>query len=229
MLSAAPAEKPGAGLAVACRPTRQPLVCSLIVAVLIVTAGCRSPFYQDQLALFGGLTGAGIGALVGEDHGNALAGAAIGSAVGAAGGATVGAALDDVQARNQQVIEAELGRRLSGAATQADVISMVNAQLSDDVIITHIQANGIDRPPTAQDLVILKNNGVSDAVLQAMQTASRRDVAVVATPAPPVPSVVVERHVYGPFPPPYGPPRICRPPHYPHPRKGLHWGLSFSR
>jgi hypothetical protein len=177
------------------------------------------------MALFGGLTGAGVGALIGESHGDALAGAAIGSAVGAVSGATVGSALDDAQARNQRLIEAELGRRLNGAATHADIVAMVRAGLSDEVIITHIRTSGVDHPPTAQDLVLLKNSGVNDDILQAMQTSSVRDLTVVPAPAPPI---VVERQVYGPFPPPLYPPRGCRPPRHAYPHDRLHWGISFS-
>jgi hypothetical protein len=178
------------------------------------------------LALFGGLAGAGVGAAVGENSGNALAGAAIGSAVGTLSGATVGEALDEVDARNRQLIEAKLGRPMAGTASHDDIITMAQAGLGDDVIITHLQTHGIIAPPSAHDLIRLKNSGVSDPVLHAMQT-----LTVPAGPPPvPVaaPPVVVERHVYGaPWPPPW----------HPHPRQRwgcgprgrFHWGVSFSK
>ncbi len=42
----------------------------------------RRPYRSDQGALFGGVTGAGVGALVGEAVHHPLAGAAIGAGVG---------------------------------------------------------------------------------------------------------------------------------------------------
>lgn len=165
--------------------------------------------------------GAGVGALAGEDGGDALAGAAIGSAVGATTGAVVGAALDEAEARNRQIIEAKLGRPLAGAASHEDIIALTQAGLGDDVIITHIRAHGVAPRPTAHDLIRLKSQGVSDPVLQAVQTLPPPTTVVTEVSPPPV---VVERHVYGPFRPSGFHPR-CRPPR--HHRDEFHWGISF--
>jgi hypothetical protein len=199
---------------------------TLLLLACLAATGCRSPYYRDQLALFGGLTGAGVGAVLGEEGGNALAGAAIGSAVGTVSGATVGQALDEVDARNRALIEAKLGRSLAGTASHDDIIAMAQAGLGDDVIITHIQTHGMVAPPSANDLIRLKNSGVSDPVLHAMQTRTvPAEPVAVPVAAPPV---VVERHVYEAPWPPYW--RAHPHPHRPcGPRHGFRWGFSFSK
>jgi hypothetical protein len=197
----------------------------VIAAVCLPQSGCHSPYYQDRLALFGGLTGAGVGALLGEGGGDALSGAAIGSAVGAASGAVVGGVLDEAEARNRQIIEARIGRPMAGAASHEDIIALAQAGLGDEVIITHVRSHGVAPRPTADDLIRLKNQGVSDNVLQAVQAPPPPPATVVTEVSPP--PLVVERHVYGPFRPPvfHGHPRR-RPPC--HGRDGFHWGLSFQ-
>lgn len=58
---------------------------SLLSLALLGAVGCSS--YQQQGALMGGLAGAGLGAIFGDDHQDAVAGAAIGAGLGAAGAA----------------------------------------------------------------------------------------------------------------------------------------------
>jgi hypothetical protein len=195
------------------------------------SAGCRSPYYADRGALFGGLTGAGVGALVGEANGNAGAGAVIGSALGAVTGAAVGEGIDADLARSRAEIEARMGRQMQGAVTAADVVAMTQAGLSDDVITTHIRASGVAQPLAVGDLIQLRNMGVRDAVINAMQQTPPRGAPAVATyPAYPVypagREVIVEHH-YQPWGPPlwYPPPRSHF--HYHHrPHGRASWGVS---
>jgi hypothetical protein len=190
-------------------------------------AGCRSPYYADRGALFGGLTGAGVGALVGEANGNAGAGAVIGSALGAVTGAAVGEGIDADLARSRAEIEARMGRQMQGAVSVPDVIAMTQAGLSDDVITTHIRASGVAQPLAVGDLIQLRNMGVRDAVINAMQQTPPRGAQAVAT-YPVYPAgreVIVEHHypAYGPV--WYGPPRPHF--HYHHRPPGhVSWGVS---
>ena len=85
--------------------------CRFLCVSCLVAAGCASPYRSDQGALFGGVTGAGVGALVGEAAHHPLAGAAIGAGVGAMTGAAVGNDLDQIEARNRAEIAARLGTR----------------------------------------------------------------------------------------------------------------------
>lgn len=194
--------------------------CLLIVA--LAATGCMSPYHTDQGALFGGVTGAGVGALVGDAVGHPLGGALIGGGVGALSGAAIGNGLDQVEARNRAQIAATLGRQVpQGAVSIADVLTMQQAGIAEDLIVTHVQTNGLDRPLQAADLITLQNAGVSTKIIQAMQLAGTARARATAGPTiVPVagPPVIVEEHFYGP--------PFCYSPCRPRPHFG--WGFSVS-
>ena len=175
----------------------------LLTAALVasLSAGCRTTSYGDRGALFGGLFGAGTGAAIGSNSGHPVEGALIGSAIGAITGGAVG---DSVQAdvdRNRAEVEARMGRQMAAAVTPADVVAMTQAGLSDDVIATHIRAHGVAQPPQVNDLITLRNQGVSDNVLKALQSSPGPQAMLNAPGASPV---VIQERVYAP-PPYYGP------------------------
>jgi hypothetical protein len=67
-----------------------------------------------------------------------------------------------------------------------DVAQMAQAHVSDDVILAQIQATGATFRLSAEDIIWLKQNGVSDRVIQQMQAsgaAAPGPIAIVA-PAP---------------------------------------------
>ena len=74
---------------------------------------------------------------------------------------------------------------------------------SSSAIIDHINAVGVLRPLETSDIIYLKQNGVSDLVVQTMQHPARQAV-VVEQPAPPPPVVVEDPYYYGPYYHPYG-------------------------
>jgi hypothetical protein len=88
-----------------------------------------------------------------------------------------------------------------GAVTSQEVIAMTQAGVDDGVIVRHVQINGVAQPLQSNDLIDLKNNGVSPKVIQAMQQPPIRRVAV-----QPPPPVVVQPYYVGPFGPPPIPP-----------------------
>ena len=203
----------------------------MFLLIGITCAGCRSPYYADKGALLGGLTGAGVGAAIGEaTNGKGAAGALVGSAVGAMTGTLIGEGLDEINAKNQAMIEERMGRAMVGAATIQDTVDMTQAGLSDDVIINYLRGNGLTGQLQANDLIYLKQEGVSDAVVRAMQeltnVAATMPVAVAPGPTP----MIVEEHYHS------SPPWFYRP----HPRWGYHyrhgrprrnnvsWGFSFG-
>ncbi|MBN1590729.1 MAG: hypothetical protein JW888_14545 [Pirellulales bacterium] len=192
--------------------------------VLLAVGGCRSPYHADRGAVGGGLLGAGIGALVGDAAGNAGAGTAIGAGVGALTGAAIGAEMDENEARNRAMIEQQLGRQVAaGSVTTTDVVAMSNSGVDDPLIINHIRAHGMAAPLAAGDLISLKQQGVSAAVIEAMQTTPppQPTTTVVQQPAPQ--PVIVEEYHYGY--PGWGPPPRRR--HY-RPRPGVSWGVAFG-
>jgi hypothetical protein len=201
----------------------------LSVSLLVVLgAGCQSPYHADRGALGGGLLGAGVGALVGNAVGNPGAGAAIGAGVGAVSGAAIGAGMDEVEAKNRAMIEQQLGRQIvAGAVTTDEVVNMTNAGVDDQLIINHVRAHGMAVPLSSGDLILLKQQGISPSVVEAMQTSPQRVAqgqVVVAQPAP-QPVIVEEIHYGAPYwgPPPYH--------HYRHrypPRPGVSWGVAVG-
>ncbi|HEY2415363.1 MAG TPA: glycine zipper domain-containing protein [Pirellulaceae bacterium] len=202
------------------------------VTLLVFTSltGCMSPYYTDRGALFGGLTGAGVGAVVGEAAGNAGAGAAIGTAVGALTGAAVGQNIDADMARSRAEVEARMGRQMQGAVTPQDVVAMTQAGLSDDVIATHIRANGMAQPLAANDLINLRNMGVRDGVINMMQQTpprmaqSNQPLAMYPATYPVGPGPVMVAPYY-PY-PGWGPPPPAGFYYSRGPRGRVGWGVS---
>lgn len=198
-----------------------------VIAILALTAaGCQSMSHTDRGAALGALTGAVAGGAIGKHNGNTAAGAVLGGAVGALAGSTIGSSVDAEIARNQALIEQRVGRQMHGAVSVQDVMTLSQAGLSDEVIVTHIRTNGVAQRPSPQDLIDLSQSGVSQSVIQALQTTP--------PPAPPMPptvvesprTVVVEQVRY--LPPP--PPPMWFHGHYHHGRRpkgsSVHWGFS---
>ncbi|MEK6235048.1 MAG: glycine zipper domain-containing protein [Planctomycetales bacterium] len=160
---------------------------ALLIASLACATGCQSPYHADRGAALGAGTGAILGAIIGEASDNPLAGAAIGAIGGGLVGGAVGESMDQVEARNRALIEAKMGQTIRvGSVTVSDVVTMTGAGVDDQLIINHVNAHGVVAPPSASDLVILQQSGVSSPVVAAMQA-----------PAQPTQTVIVkERPVY---------------------------------
>lgn len=194
---------------------RMPLLLSVgLIGFSVVSAGCQSPYHSDRGAVLGGLLGAGTGAIIGGATGQPGAGAAIGAGVGALSGAAIGAGMDEVEAKNRAMIAQQMGRQVAaGAVTTNDVISMTKAGVNEDLIITHVQANGMAAPLQSADLIQLQQQGISSRVIAQMQASPPKVAQAVIVQQAPPPAVIVEEYPYGPY---YGPP--CRPRVYYH-----HW------
>jgi hypothetical protein len=182
------------------------------VVATLLASGCASPYHADRGALVGGLTGAGAGAIVGDAVGNAGGGALIGAGLGAITGNLIGAGLDESEARNQAMIQQQMGRMVpAGGVTPDDVINMSRSGVEPQLIINHIRTNGVARRVDANDLINLQQQGVSREVIGALQTTSVPQAQGVA-PAPIgyvdeyYPYVVPRRVIYGPPPVYYAPP-----------------------
>ena len=166
---------------------------SLIVLTLIASfASAQQPSERRRLGILGGLAGAAIGAAVGEDDGDAVPGALIGGTIGLVTGAAAGNSIDQQNYYRQQQ-QAAIAQQQARAVTMSDVVSMTHAGLGDAVIINHIQTHGMAHHVSANDLIILKQQGVSDNVLSTMQAVYQpQRTTVVREPAP----IVVREHYY---------------------------------
>ncbi len=180
----------------------------LVFPLALSCTGCQSPYYADKGALFGGATGAGVGALIGSATGHTGAGAAIGAGVGALTGAAVGSGMDDIEARNRAEIFARTHQQVRpGAVSIPDVVGMHQAGVNEEILVSHIQANGMVAPLQAADLIYLQQQGIPPRVVQAMQMSPGPRAVMVQQPQP----VIVEERYYDPYGPgyyhyrPYGP------------------------
>jgi hypothetical protein len=188
--------------------------------LFVAAAGCQSPYYADRGALAGGLVGTGVGALVGNAVGKTGPGALIGAGVGALTGTAIGSAMDDIEARNRAEIAAQLGRPVAaGHATIDEVVAMNRAGVSPPLIVNYVNNSGMAQPVTAQDVIVLTQQGVPSDVIQAMQTP-RVALAPTAILDPPPGPVIIEEP---PFPPP-----VFYHHHHCHPGPRFGWGISFS-
>lgn len=191
------------------------------VAALCLLSGCVAPMNHTQSGTLGGAgLGAVAGAIVGQAVGAPGAGAAIGAATGAVTGNLVGQAEDIREERDFAWAQADAANAQAvadaRALTEGDVVTMVQSGVGDAVIIQAVASRGCRWEGTPQAIIRLKQQGVSDGVLNAMQRAPLRGSVVreVVMPGPvyvtpPPPGGVV---LLGPPPPP---PRYCPPPYGP--------------
>jgi hypothetical protein len=196
---------------------RRLIACGLTCLLL---AGCAS--HADRGAGIGGLGGAGAGALIGGASGHGAEGALLGGALGMLAGSEIGAAAD----RRDAAANAALAQANSGAVTSADVVAMVQNGVSEEVIATHIRTNGVRARVQPGDLITLRNQGVSDYLINAMQTAHIGGAAPQPVYGPPVyPQGVIVQEVAGP-PVFYAHRRHWHHHHCPPPRVGVSVGFS---
>lgn len=131
---------------------------------IVILAGCETK--TETGALVGGAIGVGAGAIIGQDIG----GAAVGGAVGALAGGAIGYAMEKQDRKTMEkkapdtLNKIDRGEQLS----IRDVEKMSSAGINDDVIINQIKATNSVFYLSADDIVELKNAGVSQHVINYM-------------------------------------------------------------
>ncbi len=134
------------------------------IAAFTLLSSCESK--AGTGALVGAGVGAGAGALISGSAGGAL----IGGAVGAAGGALVGAALDSSDRETLQENSPQTLKRIDRGQqlTLNDIKNMSGNGLSDNVIIGQIQATNSIFYLNSDQIIDLKQSGVSQRVIDYM-------------------------------------------------------------
>jgi hypothetical protein len=161
---------------------------ALLMPVLALT-GCDSMSHTDAGILGGGLFGAAAGTIVGGALGRPGLGAAIGAGTGAIAGGAIGAHEDKVERKEAVAAAAAAAQR--GPLGLQEIAQMSQQHVGDGVIIEQIRLSGYVYNLTVDQIIWLRQNGVSDVVIQEMQaTALRPRRVYVAAPPPGV--VVVE-------------------------------------
>jgi uncharacterized protein YcfJ len=141
---------------------------ALIAVAFLVLPGCENKTLGG--AAVGAGLGAGAGAIIGSQSGNAAEGALIGAGIGALAGGLVGAALDENQ---REYLSREHPDTLERAdrgdpLTISDVIALSRAGVSDEVIISQIRKTQTVYTLEPQDMIAMRQNGVSNYVIDTM-------------------------------------------------------------
>jgi outer membrane lipoprotein SlyB len=138
----------------------------LVVALMLSSSvGCSGMNNTQTGAVEGGVVGGVLGTIVGAAFHNPLAGAAIGAGGGALLGAASGAQQDKRDDQVKQVVAAQQAQMM----TLADIVSMTQQHVPDQQIINQIVSTYSNFALSANDIIFLRQQGVSDAVITVMQ------------------------------------------------------------
>ena len=201
----------------------------VLVALLVFLSGCRTlgPNAAGGGA-FGGLAGGLAGAAIGATEGKAPEGALIGAVTGATVGTIAGNAVDRDKQQQRLADQQYRNQRLAGAISMEQIVRMTQSGLGSDVVARQISSQGVAKRPTIDDLIFLKQNGVDDRIIQAMQTAPVAGQVLPASYVQASPVVVEPAPVIIESYPPFYPRRFCPPPRRPRRRpQGVELSFGF--
>ena len=167
------------------------MVSGCFLAIALLLAGCISGPNARSGSVAGGLTGGAIGAIAGAPKNKSLEGAAIGALAGTAVGGVIGDQVDREVAQVEAQQQLYLQNARQNAITMDKLIQMTQAGLADQLIINQIHNDGVVAVLSSEDLVSLKENGVSDRVIAAWQKTPPLGTAIPASRGRPV---IVEEH-----------------------------------
>jgi hypothetical protein len=159
---------------------------------VLTASGCATNTGTGALA--GGGLGAATGAVIGSATGHAGTGAAIGAGLGAAAGGLIGAGQDENDRKNADRVAQASAVQQQRAMSIHDVVYMSRQGIAEETIIAQIQSSGSYFQLTSADIVELRQQGVSERVVQTMLSTRRPVVRPRA--------VVYEEPVYVVSPPP---------------------------
>ncbi|MDD5167155.1 MAG: glycine zipper domain-containing protein [Candidatus Omnitrophica bacterium] len=138
--------------------------CALILCagLILFSTGCESNKTRvAEGSVIGGVLGAAAGAGIGSLGGNAGAGAGIGAAVGALGGGIIGAQIDKKPGEQAQGTN-------PNQMTLEQVVNLVKQGTSEETIIREINVSKSIFTLSAAQVDNLKQQGVSQKVIDAM-------------------------------------------------------------
>lgn len=137
---------------------RKKVLSFLLLGVVLIVTGCASMGEKSKTgAVAGGLVGAIAGGIIGHQSGHGLEGAAIGGAAGVLSGGIIGDQMDKkALAANPNHI------------TVMKIVDLAAKGIPDGVIINEIQRTKSVYSLTSEVITYLKENGVSDRVVDYM-------------------------------------------------------------
>jgi hypothetical protein len=169
------------------------------VLVGLSLTGCMSPQGRPDYTASGALAGGATGAIIGSTGHHPGPAGLVGAAVGAVVGGIIGHGMDQAQEAHLRAQAPQTIQRIeqSQPLTVADIISLVKAGVSDDLVISQIRYSRTVYHLNSGDIIELKNTGVSERIIDFMinTPAEMRSTEVVGvagnTPPPIVEQIVV--------------------------------------
>lgn len=142
------------------------MLLALFVALALVIAGCESMGPKTKTgAVAGGVIGAAAGGIIGHQSGHGLEGAGIGAAVGALSGGLLGSAMDQKDREAMAVNPSHI--------PLTKIAEMASSGTPDAVIIAEIDRTHSTYSLNSEIISYLKQNKVSDKVIDYMMGTSR--------------------------------------------------------
>ena len=129
--------------------------------------GCSGMNHTESGALGGGLIGAGAGTVIGGLMGHPGLGAAAGAGIGAGTGALIGNGQDRADARRNQAAADYAAR--NPPLGIPDVVQMTQQHIGEETIIRQMESTHSYYNLTTNDIIYMKQQGVSDRVIGVMQ------------------------------------------------------------
>lgn len=204
---------------------------AFLFSCCVSSVGCAQWQASEKGTIVGAAAGGALGSAIGKKSGNPITGAILGAIGGGIVGKSVGDGIEDRRAlqQQQQYYQQPAYQSVPAGVSLDQVISLSRSGLSDEVIISHVESKGFSQTLTTNDLILLKNNGVSDRVIGALQRPVAVPAPTIVQPTVVQPSVrvveevrVVPSYYYRPRP-------VYHPmPHHHHHRSSslnLHFGF----
>jgi outer membrane lipoprotein SlyB len=145
----------------------------LCVSIGLLSVGCQNAKSRaPEGAVIGGVLGAAAGGIIGHQSHHGGEGAAIGAAAGALTGALIGSQIakpGQQQAQTQGTAPAATQQPSPNQMSMQQIIDLSKQGVNEAVIIDKIRLTNSRFNLTADDINNLKQQGVSQKVIDAMQ------------------------------------------------------------
>jgi uncharacterized protein YcfL len=143
-------------------------VFALILSLLCLGCQTQQKTRAVEGAVIGGLVGATAGGIIGHQSHHGAEGAGIGAATGALTGALIGSQISkDASGGYSTAASSATG---PNQMSIAQIVALSKQGVADAVIIDRIRLTNSKFKLSESDIAYLKQEGVSPAVIQAMQT-----------------------------------------------------------
>jgi len=138
----------------------------ICLSIVFLNLGCQTTKTRAvEGGVIGGVVGAAAGGIIGHQSGHGGEGAGIGAAVGAITGAIIGSQIEKPAQTTAPVSTAQNPSQM----TIQQIIDLRKQGINEDVIIDRIRLTNSKFNLTAADINYLKQQGVSQKVIDAMQ------------------------------------------------------------